>query len=54
MSQNAIFIQTDMELAEGFNALQNVYAEFIEWGRQLDLQFSGMLTFRNLSTSAKK
>ena len=22
--------------AEGFNALQNVYAEFIEWGRQLD------------------
>ncbi len=36
LSQNAIFIQTDMELAEGFNALQNVYAEFIEWGRQLD------------------
>ena len=36
LRQNAIFIQTDMELAEGFNALQNVYAEFIEWGRQLD------------------
>lgn len=32
----AIFIQTDMELAEGFNTLQKIYAEFIEWGRQLD------------------
>ena len=25
-----------MELAEGFNTLQKIYAEFIEWGRQLD------------------
>ena len=33
---NIIFIQTDLELAEGFNALQKVYADFIEWGRQLD------------------
>ena len=36
LCQNAIFIQTDMELADGFNALQKVYADFVEWGRQLD------------------
>ena len=36
IDSKVIFIQTDMELAEGFNALQKVYAEFIEWGRQLD------------------
>ena len=33
---NAIFIQTNLELADGFNALQKVYADFVEWGRQLD------------------
>ena len=36
INPKVIFIQTDLELAEGFNALQKVYAEFIEWGRQLD------------------
>lgn len=43
-SSNAIFIQTDMELAHGFNTLQNVYSAFIEWGRQLDFAI-----FRNAS-----
>lgn len=36
VGSNIIFIQTDLELADGFNALQKVYSDFIEWGRQLD------------------
>lgn len=35
-SENLILIRSGLELADGFNALLNVYHAFQEWGRQLD------------------
>lgn len=43
-NSNIILIETTLELADGFNALQKIYNDFIEWGRQLDFAI-----FRNAS-----
>lgn len=43
-NSNILLIETTLELADGFNALQKVYNDFIEWGRQLDFAI-----FRNAS-----
>ncbi len=43
-----ICLQTDLELAEGFNQLQQCYQDFIDWGRELDFAIFREASFQEL------